>query len=120
MSPVGRRLSQTEAFVMFKKPWLAWAFIVIGNVFKFSKWEAVHRNCQLVSCDWISPTAILFGVIAFIVAALWWLQTSPEERSGTTKFFEAAAVVAAIHLILNGAGLVGPDPCPQVDPNCRR
>ena len=105
---------------MLEKAWFPWIWIVLGNVFVTSTWRGAYRNCWLTECEWNSISKIIFGILAVIFVFIYWRRKNngDGESSLIMGLLTSAAFLAAIHLIFNGLGLVGPSLCPEYNNNC--
>ena len=96
-------------------PWTPWIIIFLGhNNFAGHRLEK-YVNHQLVYCSWFDYAHLLFSLLALIpLWFVWQKHRSDGVRTWVRWGFSAAVVVAAVHLFVNGLGLVGPAPCPSV------
>lgn len=101
---------------MTSKAWFPWVWIFLGYFLALEYYSGSYVNCRLDECSWFSPPKIFFGAIAIIFCFIWWRRT---ETKIWTTLLNASSFLAAFHLVLNGAGLIGPEGCPEIDPNCR-
>ena len=95
-------------------PWTPWIIIYLGHKnfagYQLGRYDV---NYELVYCSWFDYLHLLFGLLALIpLWFVWEKQRSDGVQTAVRLRFSAAVVAAAVHLFVNGLGLVGPAPCP--------
>jgi hypothetical protein len=78
-----------------------------------------YVNCRLTSCGWFDIGKIAVGLAALSLA---WNDYKQAQGAGRDHLLflvaRTAIALAAIYMLVHGAGLVGPAPCPAIKPNC--
>jgi hypothetical protein len=78
-----------------------------------------YVNCRLTTCSWFDVGKIVLSLVALGLA--WNDFKDARQRGGPPLLLMpvyAALAMAALFSAVNGAGLVGPAPCPVVKPGC--
>jgi hypothetical protein len=95
-------------------PWTPWILIYVSHSLHVGRQSGHYVNGHLTLCTWFDWDNFLFSFLALIpLWFIWQKQRSDGVAIWVRLGFSAAVVVAAIHLFVNGLGLVGPSPCPS-------
>lgn len=96
--------------------WMAIIFLALGNSLHYSVYHYKSVNCRIIECNGFDYSAILFGLLGFISALMYFLKNS--NLSKKSKAVIISLIFATLATLTYGLGLGPGDVCPDFDPNC--
>ena len=98
-------------------PWTPWILILLAHG-NFVGYRMAHYfNDRLTFCEWFEYDNLIISLLALIpLRFIWQKQQSDGVQTRVRLGYSVAVVVAAVHLFVNGLGLVGPRRCSSEPP----